>query len=273
MTALNVQKGRQREAIELVTLRKAALVGRMLLGQLHGSFEPLDANELIGLSRSALKKQLHDARHALKGEIEKFCTTNFEGLTREKLAALYGPIQEHHGKFRIPLIDFIRQYGRPRPNVLKDAPFHSTVCISPWGLQTEFPELHLSKDLVEATRQALDCKRELARLEGTNYREAKQQQTEIAAPVSQERFAQRTAIIGSFNLVEAYINGVALDCLSRENLDIKRSDREYLERQAGSTRIREKLTKIPRIAKGVSHGILHETREPLKTFIETVQPF
>ena len=173
MSALSVPKGRQREAIELVTLRKAALVGRMLLGELHGHFEPLNVEVLMALTRSDLQGQLHDTRKALKGEIQRFCTSNFDGLTQEKLSALYKPILEHHGTFRVPLIDFIKRYGRPRSTVLKGAPLHATVCISPWGLQTEFPELHLSNDLVEATRQAVDCRSHLETRRNTNYIQAK----------------------------------------------------------------------------------------------------
>jgi len=81
------------------------------------------------------------------------------------------------------------------------------------------------------------------------------------------------AIIGSFNLVEAYINGVAWEFLQTTKESIKSKDQETLNSQARSIKIKDKLTKIPRIVKGTSQGVLHETRDPLRTFITTVKPF
>ncbi len=45
--------------------------------------------------------------------------------------------------------------------MLRGAPRHATVVISPWGLQTEYPEMHLVRDVAVALNSAVTLDAEI----------------------------------------------------------------------------------------------------------------
>ena len=135
--------GREREVSQIVQYDRAVEIANLMLGKLDGPPKPIFPESYRNLPRWQLKSGALDVKR--RGhEVEKFCRENFEGSSARELSALYEPIYNHNGTYRIPLFEFITKVGKPRDGVLKDAPLHATVCISPWGLQTEFPEMHLS---------------------------------------------------------------------------------------------------------------------------------
>jgi len=139
--------GREREVAEIVRYKRAAAVGRLLPGELDGPMEPIFVEQYIDRPRRDLKPEMNSIRAYLRGEVAKFCRNNFENVEPEDLARLYEPIFEHKCEWYIPLTDFIRDFGKFKDKVLKGAPPHATVRISPWGLQFDYPEHHLMRDL------------------------------------------------------------------------------------------------------------------------------
>lgn len=138
--SMGARSGRQREAEEIVQYKKAAQVGRLLLGELDGPMESISVEQFLGKPRKELISEREALRTSLRGEIAKFCRNNFENMEPEDSAKLYDVLFEHRSEWFLPYAEFEREFGRFRPSVLKGAPLHSTVRISPWGLQTEFPD-------------------------------------------------------------------------------------------------------------------------------------
>lgn len=124
------ETGRAREASELVKLKRAAQVGRLMLGELNRPLKAIHEQDLLSQPRKELQKQVHAARESLRKELDKFCRSNFENLNPEDLARLYEPLAEHGSSLRLPLSQFIKEYGQPRDGVLKGAPLHATLSIS-----------------------------------------------------------------------------------------------------------------------------------------------
>jgi hypothetical protein len=118
----SVHKGRAREAAEIVRLRRAAEVGRLMLGELHRPLEEIRQEDYLGKPRRELKAEVAELRISLRGELRKFCQHNFVNLEPEKLANLYEDIFSHNSDYRMPLAEFVNRVGPPRPNVLKGAP-------------------------------------------------------------------------------------------------------------------------------------------------------
>jgi hypothetical protein len=122
---------RESEVAEIVKFERAAQVGQLLLGQLDGPMRPIFHDQYINNPRRELKAKINSIRNYLRGEVAKFCRTNFKDLNPEDLARLYEPLYEHGSTWRLPLIEFIKNFGEPRDGVLKGAPLHSTIALSP----------------------------------------------------------------------------------------------------------------------------------------------
>jgi len=172
-----VDSGRSREAAEVVRLRRAAAVGRLMLGELKAPLELIRHEDYALKPRRELKAEVTALRQSLQAELHKFCQRNFVGVNPENLADLYEDIVAHGSQYRLPLSEFIERVGQPRPGVLKGAPAHATVHLSPWGLQTEYPEMHLARDLALAYNDALDAHRDSQRHDGVSWKRAKEQET------------------------------------------------------------------------------------------------
>ncbi|MFM2415425.1 MAG: hypothetical protein RL385_148 [Pseudomonadota bacterium] len=268
--------GRDREVDEVVRLKRAAQVGRLLLGELNGAMEEISPERFSALPRSELQRQLVSCRRGLRGEIEKFCKKNFENLGPEGLASLYVPLREHGSSLRMPLVQFIAHYGQPRPGVLGGAPIHSTVHLSPWGLQTEYPELRLTQDLAEAYNVAAETHAELETMTSMSWDKAKSEieRNKIGRLLRRRAFHQRMALIACFNLVEAYINGLAWAYVHHVGAAaLSETQRGLLMEDKRPVNTIDKLVKIPRIIGHRDEGPLHQSREPLKSFLEIVKPF
>ena len=213
------KSGRDRDVDEIVTYERAVEVGRLLLGKLDGPMRPIFAQQYRDMPRQRLKSGRHSIRDGRRDEIERFCNSNFEELRWQELAYLYEPLYHHRSVWRLPLLEFIDRFGRPKEHVLAGAPLHSTVVLSPWGLQTEFPEMHLMKDLGVAFNSAAEIDRELGQRRAT-LAQAKGEEIreEIAQSHRQAAFYRRMSILSCFNLVEAYVNGLAWEYVKRHGI-------------------------------------------------------
>jgi hypothetical protein len=272
-----MESGREREASEIVRYKRAAAVGRLLLGELNDPMEAILIEQYLNRPRRDLKAERDSIRAYLRGELDKFCRKNFENIEPEDLAKLYKPLFERKSVWYLPLTDFIRDFGKFKVEVLKGAPLHSTVHISPWGLQTDFPEQHLMKDLAVSFNEAVEIEENrLTPYRTKTWGEKKGQKTksEIADLVRRGAVNQRTCILSCFNLIEAYINGLAWDYVQTHNVSgLSKDNRNALTESERPVNIIDKLIKIPRLVAEQETGPLHQTREPLKSFIEIVKPY
>lgn len=273
---INRKVGRRREVDEIVNLRRAALVGQLLLGELNGPLPPVSPESFNALPRAEIKAQRKHLRATLKGQIAKFCNENFESLTPKDLVRLYLPIFEKKSSFRIPLVEFEKTFGKPTPRALRGVPRHATVQISPWGLQMEFPELHFAKDLACAHNSAFELKKELDAVGTPPWQVVKTSavRSKLATIVRALEFHKRMTLIACFNLVEAYVNGLAWEyCYTHDLSSMSDRDRKLLTEQKNPVALDKKLTQYPHIVAGTKNGPLYKERDPLKTFLETVRPF
>jgi hypothetical protein len=272
-----IESGRDREAAEIIRYKRAAVVGRLLLGELNGPMDSIFAEQYLTKPRKELKAERDAIREYLRGEVAKFCRKNFENVKPEDLARWYKPIFEHKSDFYLPLPDFTRDFGRFRAKVLKGAPLHSTVRISPWGLQFEYPEHHLMNDLAESFNEAVEIEEvQLTPYRTKTWREKKQQATkaEIADLIRRGKVSQRACILSCFNLIESYINGIAWDYVQIHDISgLSKDHRNVLTESERLVNIIDKLIKIPRVITGREDSPLHQTREPLKSFIDIIKPY
>ena len=274
---MEIRSGRQREASEIVRYKKAAAVGRLLLGELDDPMEPISVDQYIGKPRRDLVSQRDASRSFLRGEVAKFCRNNFENVEPEDLAKLYDLLFAHGSNWFIPLTDFERDFGRFKVGILKGAPLHSTIHISPWGLQTEYPELHMLKDLAGSLNEAIEIEEKYLTPYRTKlWRELKQQRTrsEIAELIRRRNANLRTCILSCFNLTEAYINGIAWDYAQTHDVsNLSQKNREILTEDKRPINIVTRLIRIPALVTERNTGPLHQTRDPLKSFIEVIKPY
>lgn len=273
---METRSGRQREAAEVVRYKKAAAVGRLLLGELNGPMPSFIIEEYLAKPRKDLISERDAVRASLRGEIAKFCRNNFENVEPEDLANLYDLLFEHGSTWFLPLTVFERDFGRFRAGRLK-APLHSTVHISPWGLQTEYAELHLVKDLALSLNEAIEIEEHrLTPYRTKSWSEIKQQaaRSETAELIRRRDANQRICVLSCFNLIEAYINGLAWDYVETHDIStLSKDNRNVLTESENPVNIVKKLIRVPALTTGRETGPLHQTRDPLKSFIEIVKPY
>jgi len=274
---MTVKTGREREAAEIVRYKKAAAVGRLLLGELDAPMEYVSIDDYLRKNRRDLISERDKLRESLRGEIAKFCRNNFENIGPEDLGKLYDVLVEHGSTWFVPLTVFEREFGRFKPGVLKGAPLHSTVHISPWGLQTEFPEQHLVKDLAVLLNEAIEIEEgRLTRFRTRSWGENKEAKarSELADLLRRRNAYHRACVLSCFNLMEAYINGVAWDYVQEHGISgLSEKNRNVLTEAESLVNIVTKLIRVPALVAGRESGPLHQTRDPLKSFIEIVKPY
>jgi len=274
---MDIRSGGQREASEVVRHKKAAAVGRLLLAELDGPMEPIAIEQYLNKPRKELISERDASRASLRGEIQKFCRNNFESVEPEDLVKLYDLLFEHQSNWYVPLTDFVRDFGKFKAGVLKGAPLHSTIHISPWGLQTEYPEHHLVRDLAVSINEAIEIEEHrLTPYRTRSWREKKQLKTrsESGDLIRRRDAGQRTCVLSCFNLIEAYINGLAWDYVQTHDIQsFSKDKRNVLTEFDRPVNIVTKLIKVPALTIGRDMGPLHQTRDPLKSFIETVKPY
>lgn len=272
-----MNSGREREAAEIVRYKRAAAVGRLLLGELDGPMEPIFVEQYLDKPRRDLKAEREAVRERLRGEIAKFCRNNFEDIEPEDLAKLYELLFERGSVWYLPLTDFLRDFGRFKAGVLRGAPLHATVHISPWGLQTDFPERHLMTDLAVSFNDVVEIEEHrLTPYRTKTLREMKEQRTkaEIAGLIRRSNVSQRTCVLSCFNLIEAYIKGLSWDYVQTHDISgLSSKNQNILTESERPVNIIDKLIKVPRLITEQTEGPLHQTREPLKTFIDVIKPY
>jgi len=267
------ESGREREAKEIAGYQRAAEVGRLMLGELRSSMQWISYDQYLDKPRRELRERREAIRTYLRGEVEKFCKANFENVKPEDLAGLYEPLYARGSSWRLSLTEFVQLLGHPRKGVLKGAPLHSTVCLSYlWGLQTEFPEMHLIKDLAYSFNRAVEAERKFKEYDEMPRSTAKTKKKEIAELVRSGTFHRRMCVLSCFNLVEAYINGLAWAYVQTQDIS-SLSNRKQKVLTEGQTSILNKLVRIPQIITGRSPGPLETDREPLSIFRDTIKPF
>lgn len=271
-----MRSGRQREASEIVRYKKAAQVGRLLLGELNGPMELISIGQYLDRPRRQLLSERNSLRASLRAEIGRFCQTNFENVDPEDLAKLYDRLFSHGSEYFLPRAEFEREFGQFKPHVLKGAPSHSTIHISPWGLQTEFPEAELVKEMAISLNEAIGIENNLEPFKAKSWRERKDEQTriEIANLIRRREASQRACILSCFNLVEAYVNGLAWGYVQTHDISkLSKDNRNVLTESERPANIVTKLIKVPALTAERDSGPLHQTRDPLKSFIEVVKPY
>lgn len=210
MTMATIPRARDREAQRIRQANRAAAVGRLLLGQCNNwhDFLMADIIDLKSLPRRSLRSGVVDVKTRLDAEIKKFCTNNFLSMDERKLSLLYERIKAFRG-IEIPLPEFEKEFSPINPSALKGCPRHLTVCISLWGLQFKFPEELLSKDLLRCLHMAQQSSILLREHESRPHSQIAKLRIQIADNVGQRELAVRAAISNCFNLIEAYLNGIA----------------------------------------------------------------
>lgn len=226
--------------------------------------------DLVSLPRRNLKAALEDIRNRLSHEIKDFCSKNFLNMDEKKLSMLYEEIKANRG-LELPLSEFEEKFSAVRRDVLKGNPAHATVCISLWGLKFQFPEDELAKDLVSALQVILNTNIKYEDYKEKSHAELATLQPELALLLRQRMFAIRSSVLCSFNLLEAYLNGLAWDYVQTHGIeDLSNRKRKLLE-DTTSISIRDKLVKYPEILSG--KALWQENDEELNGFIDVLKPY
>jgi hypothetical protein len=220
------------------------------------------------LPRKQLRSGYADVRQRLERDIATFCSRNFVSLKPEALSELYDEILELRG-LEIPLADFERKYAKIRAEVLKGAPSHLTISITLWGLRFLFPEDLLSKDIATGLQLLRDSQTALHKFETQTQSAIRSKKDQFLPHMRQSDFAKRSIVFTCFNLMEAYLNGLAWDYCQTHALETLSSRQAKLLTDTSSPSIRDKITKYPGIITGHEHSEL----EGQEDFLELIKPF
>ncbi|WAL59899.1 hypothetical protein [Thermocoleostomius sinensis] len=264
--------GRDKEVKLIRQANRASATARLMLGKFDDWHEFLKADtiDLENLPRRNLKSGSKDVKRRLSREIEGFCSRNFQNMTERKLAQLYEEIKAHRG-FEIPLLEFESQFSPLNPKVLKGRPKHLTVCISLWGLQFKFPEEEMAKDLIEALNIVVEAEASLKDYKSKHHSENKENRIQISKLIRQKSFASRSVVINCFNLIEAYLNGLAWDYVQTNGIEHLSNRKKSLLEDTTQVSTRDKLTKYPMTITG--NQLWEEPDDDLEAFISTLKPF
>lgn len=262
--------GREKEVALIRRANKVAAVGRLMLGELSdwADYVSVVAEDLDSLPRRNLKSGKRDVRTRMSSEIEKFCRQNFVRCDERVLERLYDDVLDTLG-LEMPLVEFQNNFARFRPEVLRGHPLHATVCISLWGLQFKFPEDFLSKDVVEALQTMSDCEEVLEQYRKADHHSVSEKRDEIAPIIRKREFAARMGILACFNLLEAYLNGMAWEFQHTDQRYQALSNKKKKLVQDGS--FREKLLHYPEILTGVE--LWNEDHDLVRGYLERIKPF
>lgn len=266
-------EGREREIKEIVTYLRAAQVGRVFLGDANGKMSPVFPEMVQTWSRPRIRGERERIRSYLRGEVKKFCKANFPKVEPLRLSEMYEPLYRHAGNLKLPLADFQEfANGDLRGTIFRGAPLHSTVIISAhWGLKLEFPEHHLMNDLAFAYNQMRTQDLELAKIKKLHWSDIKDRELEIADRIRRSTSYRRMCLLACFNLIEAYVNGLAWEYAKSHSLDnLTKDQRKMIGEGSGS--ILNRIIEIPKIVSG-KHSSLKPDRYPLKEFEETIKPY
>jgi len=264
------KSGREKEANLIRRTNKAVAVARLMLKEFDNweeFFEP-KTTDYSTLPRRQLKSGKNDIKKNLNREIKEFCSKNFIGVTEKTLAKLYNDICKFRG-LEIPLKEFEKEYGKVNPTVIKGNPSHLTVHISLWGLQFLFPEDILTKDIIVSLSILQNSLISLERFKNKSHTQLSIKKIEISEAVRQKEFAQRSIILCCFNLLEAFLNGLAWDYSQNHDLSKMSKRKRNTITDTFSVSFRDKLLKYPKIIGGPDFDF----SEKCELFIEIVKPF
>jgi len=266
--------GRDREVSAIVTHERGVEVANLLMGKLNRRMRRIFPDDYRSLPRRNLRAGSVSLRDGRAEELERFCERNFGTTAVWRLAELYERIYKHDSQLRLPLKGFAALIGQPKEGVLRGAPRHATIAISPWGLQAEYPELHLVRDLAVAFNSAVSLDAEIEQHRGTSWSKAKQDEARkhLADLLTRAAFNRRMCVLSCFNLIEAYLNGVAWDYTESHDISaLSKNKQDVLT--SGQVSILDKVVKIPEIIASRSPGPLTQDKDPLKTLKEIIKPF
>jgi len=267
-----INTGRERDAKIIRRANRAAAVGRLLLRQIN-SWEDFLAADTINyekLPRRQLKAGVADIKSRLGLEIKRFCSKNFIGMSEDKLSLLYEEINASRG-LEMPLFEFEQKYAQIKREVIKGNPNHLTVCLSLWGLQFKFPEDEISKDIIQALDIVSKTKHELDHYKQISHIDIEEDRINIGTIITQNHFGSRSTLLSCFNLMEAYLNGLAWDYINKNGTkDLSNNQRKLLE-DSTSVSIRDKLMKYPSVLSGKE--LWHPKDEELESFISVLKPY
>jgi len=269
---LKSPKGREKEVAEIVEFDRAVEVGRLFLGKLNAPLRPIFPDNYESLTRKVLKSGKHSIRGPERREMEEFYRKNFSGKSFKSLATIYESLYKNDSQLRIPLTEFIEKIGKPKSGTLKEAPLHSTVDISVWGLQFEHPELHLVKDLEVAFNEVLDIEEEIKNYEGKAFSHLRNNRPTIAKLQRKLSFVRRMTLLSCFNLVEAYLNGLAWEFVQKVDIE-SFSNRQKKLLDTSRTSILDKLMKYPIICSQRDDILFSGEKPPYSIFRDLIKPF
>jgi hypothetical protein len=263
-------KARAREASFIQRANRASAVGRLMLDEFDswGEFLKADVEDLESLPRRMLKSGKADVKKRLSKEIQQFCNKNFLQMDQNKLSSLFIKIKSNIG-LEMPLEDFEREFAKINPKIIHGHPRHSTVVFSLWGLQFQFPEDHLAKDVIEALSLTRQATKALDKYKEFSHSTAKEKRDDISILERKKLFAARMCLLSCFNLVEAFINGLAWDFSQEPSKMALLSEKK--KKLIRDVSIRDKLLKYPEII--VGRPLWKEHDEPLNSFLLHVKPF
>jgi hypothetical protein len=262
--------GRDKEALAIQIADKASALGRLMLGEFdswEGYLKPA-STDYTSLPRRQLKAGHADVRKRLHKEIDAFYSRNFVGLSNDKILALYEEIMCARG-LEAPLTEFEEKYGKVKREVLKGNPAHSTVSVTLWGLKFLFPEDLLSKDILSALVLMNESRDRLKTYESEQHRSIKNKTDEFLPYIRRVEFAQRAIVLSCFNLMEAYLNGLAWDYCQSNDLTSLSTRKTKLLTDTSTASIRDKLTKYPAIIAGCDDVAI----DGVSDFLDIIKPF
>lgn len=270
MTLRRNLSGREKEATLLKRSNQAAAAARLMLREIHSWEEFLEPSttDYSTLPRRQLKSGKNDIKKRLNKEIKIFCSKNFQGFTESTLSKLYEDIKAHRG-LELPLKDFESTYGKVNPTVIKGNPSHLTVHISLWGLQFLFPEDILTKDIVVSLDILQKSEKDIEQFKEKSHYQLSSNQDKIKEGIRQKEFAQRAIILCSFNLMEAFLNGIAWDYCQNYDISKLSKRKQNLLTDSSSASIRDKLLKYPNIVSGSEFPFA----EKCELFLGIIKPF
>lgn len=246
--ALVKAPGRIKEAQEVCLADKAAAVGRLMLGELPSLEQFLEVGQrnYTSLPRRAIRAGRRDVRQRLAPEVEAFCSKNFQQFSTRQLAALYddvAPALRTFGVAAMPMPAFESRYGRLQDAVLKGDPRYATVVLSTRGLQFQYPEDQISKDLIAA----LDLMKVFGPGSPFSPADLAHHGNYIAR---QRQFAARACVAAAFNLLEAYLSGVLWENLDRlKTMTLTRKDAQMVQEPTSATLV-QKIRRLPEFVAG-----------------------
>lgn len=265
--------GRDKEISEIVKYLRAAQVGRVFLGDADGEMSPVYPEMIQDWPRWKIKSERERIREYLRGEVKKFANNNFPNLKPLKLAELYEPLLLFR-VLRMSLTDFEEFVGGTHEGLFRGAPLHATVHISAcWGLQTEFPEEHLIKDLAVLYNDLLELDEKLTEQKELTCRQMKDTpvRADIAEASRRAGTYRRMCLLACFNLIEAYVNGLSWEYAQRHNISsLSKARQRMIEEADGS--IVKRIINIPEIISGKPTPF-NETTAPLSDFVDTIKPY